>query len=825
MPFISTPFGSVFANESLGVFNEVQKSDSFSYDFKGKNDRIWIGNDFLTKPLEDWRQQDGKLTFTGAGNEGSVYVLTHVLTGLEGNFKMQASLGLKNVSEEGIVGFSLGVQDKTDPSSIKAACYHGEGLFVGVSTSGKAILGEKEIKLPNDFSFERFTIKIEVSNANSRTKLAMNVIDGNGLESTIEEQLDTPLKGLVALQNGTKKIAGVPLSVENLSMEGTMLESVPENSFGPILWSMYTLSNNILKITAQLPPIGEKDSQKVQLYLSQNRKWKKAASATIDTDAYTAIFSIDDWNASEEVPYKLVYKIDGERHEYKGTIANEPKNEILKFGALTCQHYDAYPYRPLVENLEKSNPDMLYFSGDQLYEYNGGYHMKREPEDMSILSYLGKWYMFGWAFGNLMKNRPTICTPDDHDVFQGNLWGENGELISLEDWKKSRDAHGGFVQTPKMVNVVNKTQCGHLPAPFNKEKLPSGMTTWYTDINYGGMSFAVISDRIFKSGPEIIRKGDGRIDHIKKRLSPNELESNELSFLGENQMEFLEKWVEDWQNVSMKVLLSQTLFANVGTHHGNEKQFLHGDMDSGGWPKQQRDEVLRLIRKANAFHINGDQHLPFMVKYAIDESQDAGWTFCSPAISTGYPRWGQPDLVNIPYTNRPAHNLPNTGNYRDVFGNDNFIYAVGNPDDDFSEESNRYKKAQKKASGYGLVSFNTKDRTIKMEAIRFLANLELDKPEQNTYPGWPLTIHQLDNDGRKAVGYLPILNFKKVNSLLKIYHQETGELIQAIRVSGNEFKPKVFELGMYTLVIGEVSEEKKITDVNITNDPNEILEC
>ncbi len=95
-----------------------------------------------------------------------------------------------------------------------------------------------------------------------------------------------------------------------------------------------------------------------------------------------------------------------------------------------------------------------------MYEGNGGYPIKRQPENAAILSYLGKWYMFGWAFGDVMRDRLTICTPDDHDVFQGNLWGEGGEGISFKEWEQVRDAHGGYVQTPKMVNVVAKTNCG-----------------------------------------------------------------------------------------------------------------------------------------------------------------------------------------------------------------------------------------------------------------------------------------------------------------------------------------------------------------------------
>jgi hypothetical protein len=53
-------------------------------------------------------------------------------------------------------------------------------------------------------------------------------------------------------------------------------------------------------------------------------------------------------------------------------------------------------------------------------------------------------------------------------------------------------------------------------------------------------------------------------------------------------MEFLDSWINNWSGSSMKVLLSQTLFANVGTHHGDDKMFLYGDMDSGAWPKKKR---------------------------------------------------------------------------------------------------------------------------------------------------------------------------------------------------------------------------------------------
>ncbi len=56
---------------------------------------------------------------------------------------------------------------------------------------------------------------------------------------------------------------------------------------------------------------------------------------------------------------------------------------------MTCQYHTGFPYAPVVRNLELKNPDLLYFSGDQIYEQNGGYPIKREPEDVAILKLPG----------------------------------------------------------------------------------------------------------------------------------------------------------------------------------------------------------------------------------------------------------------------------------------------------------------------------------------------------------------------------------------------------------------------------------------------------
>ncbi|WP_084299270.1 alkaline phosphatase D family protein [Dyadobacter tibetensis] len=821
LPMVSMPLASWGDSPRFLRPLTQLKNSTVSYQFKKSSDRTWIGPDFWAVPMEDWQLRQGRLEFTGTKKSARLHILSQVLGADKGNFNMKATLGLLSDDKgKGSVGFAIGIQDETDPQSVKAACYYGQGLSAGVTLEGKIFIGTQEATLPANFDFKHFTLNLNTLSEAGNTLMTLTAMDRHKLKAELTSTDQGLTSGLVALENNIRSKDQSTFWWSDVEVGGDKVETVPQNKFGPILWSMYTLSDGLLKLSAQMAPVGSADSQEVILELFKRGQWVSVGTENMNSLSYVATFRLP-FVEQIDIPYRLRYKFEKQEYSYSGTIRKQPDTQKLIFGGLTCQNWLGYPYRPLVENLERSNPDMLFFSGDQIYEENGGYSIKRQPEDKAILSYLGKWFMFGWAFGNIMRDRPTVCTPDDHDVFQGNLWGEGGAHISFAEWEKVRDAHGGFVQTTAMVNVVNQTQCAHLPDPIQKDSLPSGITTWFTALTYGRVSFAIVSDRLFKSGPEQIRKGEGRIDHIREPLPIGTLESDELEYLGSQQIAFLSDWVTQWKDADMKVLLSQTLFASVGTHHGPSKEYLTGDLDSGGWPKKQKDAVLRLIRKANVFHINGDQHVPFLVQYSIDEPRDGGWTYCTPAISTGYPRWGQPDSVNMPYTQRPAHNLPNTGCYRDVFGNDNFVYAVGNPEDDFRGEKNRYKAAQKKASGYGLITFDTQARTIKMEALRFLADLAKES-EENTYPGWPHTISQFDNDGRRALGYLPQLELKHANQVVQIIDEANGEVVSAIRILGKMYRPPIYAYGSYRVLIGEGETLRTISGLKLTTDPKEI---
>lgn len=779
-----------------------------TWNFNTTHDRTWINEALYPVPLEDWRVKNGRIETLGEPRSKRLHILTHFLRD-SGDFEISIRSGLIPTDfTEGVMGISLGIQDETD-KDVRSLVYHGKGIPVGIRNEGNAFIGETEFTLPENFDFSDFEFRIQGKERDTHLEISLILQDSNGEKAALAGRLPEKTSGMIAIfcgHPGQDDMQAGRFWFDSISLSGTRFEARSENTFGPILFNMYTLYQRTLKMSVQMPPLGLADSQDLHFQIKNNGAYRTIATAKIQQPAALAVFELTDWDKTKKTEYRLVYHMngkDGKRtpHHYEGIIAKEPNSQQFKVAGMTCQHWQAYPYRPVVENLVKQDPDMLFFSGDQIYEVNGGYDIERKDPEKAITNYLGKWYMFGWAFGKLMKDRPTICIPDDHEVYQGNFWGEGGETIPLEDWQQGKNLLGGFVQPVPMLQVVLATNTAHLPTPFDSKPLKNGLPVYHSALEYSGISFAIIGDRVFKSSPdEVAWWNEGRKDHITTdSIKLKDLEKEDLVLLGDRQHRFLEEWATDWHNVEMKSVLSQTMFANIATHHGGEKMFLYADLDSGGWPKKGRDQAVALMRKAGAFHISGDQHLTMLAQYGIQEQQDAGWGFCTPAISVGYERRFEPDKVDVPIDHRPSHNLPNTGAYRDFFRNPFYVQAVGNPLEN-TKDANRYRAAQKKASGFGMITFDKKNRTITADAIPFLANWG-DTPASEHFDGFPVTIGQMENYGSRGSFWLPTIQSSSgSHPVVKVYKDDT--LIYAYRMNAPEFQPQVAENGRYTLKIG-----------------------
>jgi hypothetical protein len=704
---------------------------SHTSNWHNTHDRIWLGAAYWANPMEDWRVVRGSAECQTTGGDRNIHLVTHQLTDADSTFQMTVSIeGVEVKRIDGGAGFRIGIQ--SDINEHRSNCFARNGINAGLAAN-RLFLGRQTKTFEPSSSASEFLLELSGQPNGVQYELTLTVKSADAMSILAQIRETVPaatILGNVALVNNfdsaIKKGNGARYRFRDWSVSGDAFTVTPAHEFGPVLWSMYTLSDSrsqegfVLKVSALTGPLGDQDNKAIELQIQTVGQWKPIDTAQLDHDAWTATFRIPRWDQTSSTPYRLVYRenhVDGDETEshWSGTIRRNPEGRPLRLAALTCQKDYAFPYEPVANNLLKVDPDLLYFSGDQLYEDHGGYGLIRDPAEPAILNYLRKFYMFGWAFRNALKDRPTLCIPDDHDVFQGNIWGEGGaKMANISGGASSK---GGYREPARMVNVVHRTCAGHHPEAHDRTPCKQDISVYYGEVVYGGVGFAILGDRQWKSGPERVETGSGRADHV---LDPNfdtsVLDRPELDLLGKRQEKFLEAWSDDWRGHTMKVLLSQTVFAGVATHHGRYNGFLKADLDSGGWPQTARNRAISILRKSMALHINGDQHLTSLVQYGVKQQRDGNWSFCTPAIAAGYPRWWRPDEVGMKFANRPDHGLPETGEYLDGFGNRAYVYAVGYSE--VGSKKNRYDLAHQKGSGFGMVTIDTAARTYKLEAFR-----------------------------------------------------------------------------------------------------------
>ena len=80
---------------------------------------------------------------------------------------------------------------------------------------------------------------------------------------------------------------------------------------------------------------------------------------------------------------------------------------------------------------------------------------------------------------------------------------------------------------------------------------------------------------------------------------------------------------------------------------------------------------------------------------------------------------------------------------------------------------------------------------------------KVDEEDVAQFPGWYVSIHRSQNDGRPAIGYLPELQFNgSVSPVIKVIRERDGEVLCCIRGRGDCFRPWVYEAGKCTIKIG-----------------------
>ncbi|TWU06362.1 hypothetical protein [Stieleria varia] len=536
-----------------------------------------------------------------------------------------------------------------------------------------------------------------------------------------------------------------------------------------ICFAFYTVHDKTLKLTAQLYPLKADEDKTARLEIEKDGQWVEVARTNVIQAGWTAPFRVENWDDTQSYKYRVLHGPSGNAPQatYEGIVRKNPvdKDEIVVVGftgnSIQPVHGGDISRQDLIDNVKKVDADVLFFSGDQVYDHNRHY---------------AAWLKFGRDFGEIIKDRPTLSLPDDHDVGQPNLWGESGKISTL-----SGAADGGYSQPGVYVQEVERAQTSHFPDPVDPRKIGQGIGVYFTNLNWGNVDFAILEDRKFKTGPAgRVPKQGPRPDHIRNPdYDPASVDVGGAVLLGKRQLDFLDAWGQDWQHAKMKVALSQTIFCGGAHIHGSANGRLHADMDSNGWPQSGRNRALRSLRKAFAFHYAGDQHLATIFHHGVDEHRDAIWSFCVPSIANLYLRWWEPLQPGL---NREPGSPEYTGDLLDGFDNKVTNYAAANP-----EKMPAGNLLNTRAAGFGIVRLNTKTRQIKMEC--WPRNVDVTDPTAKQYPGWPRTISQRDNYNPPSWGQLGELTFDVDSPVVQLVDAASDEILYTIRVNGNTFVP------------------------------------
>lgn len=492
-----------------------------------------------------------------------------------------------------------------------------------------------------------------------------------------------------------------------------------------VAFAVYTVTVNpaggpgVLKVTAQLFPLKPEEPREARLELKQGDTWKEVGTAAVLYPGWDVHFRVEGWDTSKAVQYRVRH---GETATFEGLVRADPGSaESISVAVLSCNSSRTPGERQeLVDSLRAADPDLLFFAGDQTYRHT---------------EHTVGWLEFGLQFRDVMRDRPTVTIPDDHDVGQPNLWGAGGK-------KAERPAgdDGGYFFPPSYVNMVQRQQTWHLPDPVDPAPVEQGIGVYFTRLMLGGIDFAILEDRKFKTGPfGTIPKMGPRPDHIvDPSYDRTAIDRPGLELLGKRQLDWLVRWGEDWKGVRAKSVLSQTAFCGAVHLHGNPDNRLLADLDCNGWPQSGRNAVLRILKTAKASHLCGDQHLAVVVKHGIDEFRDGPWSFTAPAlVNTIYGRWWHPFDEKAGGNPVPGSPLPWTGDYEDGLGNKITMVAYANPAD--------VKNEKQRGDGYGIARWKFPEPgtgkampgTLTFECWpRFPGKGSDGKPVQ--YPGWPV---------------------------------------------------------------------------------------
>lgn len=732
--------------------------------------RPWLGPSYWGNRLQDWRRVGDRLECL-RGEAGfevrTVGILTREVVAGPRSGHVRVVTGIAGGADRGgfcglLIGVGEGALEYRAAALVQRGSGRGGGMLCTFGTDGRVRFREHTSEddplafgeLPAETytgpggprrptTTDRIRLLVDVfPRDDGRFDVECNAYDAsNGRlfagairRSVPERRL---LGGIALVSSPPSGAVGARWWFRRFETSGEKIAVRTDRTFGPIAGTLYSLAGRVLKLTAQLLPVGETAPRTVRLQrrpVEGSDGWEPVASEPIGP-GHTALFRVADWDGRREWEYRIVYRDEtGRDWHYTGRVRADPTDRSeLTIGLLSCVLATArtleaatytpalpeaefvgrytpanfyFPHQQLVRNLGSHDPDLVAAVGDQLYEDNPTRVASRTDPG---LDYLYKWYLWVWAFRELTRDRPTLVLVDDHDVYHPNIWGERGRRAPV-----NRQREGGYMGDAAFVDRVQRTQCGHNPDPYDPTPVERGIDVYYTRFRYGRVAFAIVEDRKWKVAPP------PEPDYPPQLLGPR-------------QVRFLEEWARSTADVPATVCFTQTTFACAQTTP-NGKALV--DHDSNGYPKRARDRGIDRLRDARALVLSGDQHLATLIRHGLETHTDGVVQFTGPAGGSLYQRWFEPAEPLPNGTGRP-----HTGEFTDGFGNEFRMLAVANPVVPFSEyrrhvppPSQSIADRDLKREGYGIVRVDHANEQFVIECWPWDVEPTDDSKQ---FPGWP----------------------------------------------------------------------------------------
>ncbi|BFM20256.1 alkaline phosphatase D family protein [Gilvimarinus japonicus] len=729
-----------------------------------QNSQTWLGRDFWANRLQDWQVSNGRIECAQSDKSyevRTVSLLTRELTDAHKPARIRVTVGALEPDKAGFCGLLLGVGAGQLDYRASALAQR----FSGTNGGFMATLNNQGDLAFQDFSEATNTLAFESLTRTGATPIGAvdhraivldchidPVSDGRfdvrliALDAKTEREIGFAVRTNVAaeeLTGGIMLVSSTPANqpgtgwwFQDVATAGEKILVDDKRAEGPVLGCLYSLNQHVMKLTAQFFPLNTQEHPNAELQLkSTSGEWTTRAFAAIE-DGFVARFRADDWRTDQAVDYRIVVPGAAKYPPFEGRFRRDSGGtDELNVGLYSCiiptaksldeGHYKKlipeeqvlgrytsdnifFPHNELVANSSSHDPDLCLFVGDQYYETYPTRYGRDTPQ--AKLDTLYRWYLWLWAFRDMTRNRPAIVLVDDHDVLQGNLWGNAG----VSGGPKEED--GGFKWDVDLMRMVYRVQCSHNPDAYDTTPINGCIPVYYGSFVYGGVNFAFVEDRKFKTPP----------DYDSNPLKT----AGEL--LGKRQEQFLDNWAKSRPGMP-KAIITASMWGSPQTDENGQPLL---DYDANGYPPDGRRRAIALAKKAQAVVLSGDQHLGMLAEQCLDSFDDGVLFFSGPASAAFWQRWFEPAeaLEHQRDGNR------NSGDFVDTFGNKMRVLAVANPKishADFQDDNTTWGKfladRQLKSEGYGLVRFKPARGEVAFECWPW----DADPASDSQFSGWP----------------------------------------------------------------------------------------